>query len=105
MHLNSKEKRMKKDHSQRIRYVFIPLCMAMWTACMAALLPIPALAEPEGVQFETRTITDPQFGGVVTATVNVPKGWILEGKADWHFQNMDKPAYITFVVKSPEDDA
>jgi hypothetical protein len=62
MHQNSKEKRMKKDHSQWIRYVFIPLCMAMWNACMAALLPLPALAEPEGVQFETRTITDPQFG-------------------------------------------
>ena len=82
----------------------VPFFAALGIALVAVLLSASAFAATEGLQFEKRRITDPQFGNAVAATVNVPQGWILEGKADWNFQSVFKPAYIGYVVKSPADD-
>ena len=79
--------------------------MTLVSALCYVVFSVPALAAPEGVLFDTRQITDPQFGGAVAATVTVPQGWNLEGRASWHFQNMDKPATVEYIVKSPADDA
>ncbi|SBW10636.1 exported hypothetical protein [uncultured delta proteobacterium] len=92
---------MKGNSTQRAMPAIISLFAMLWIMFMA----MPAFAAQEGIRFEKRRITDPQFGGAVAATVNVPQGWILEGKADWNFQNVFKPAYVGYVVKSPADDA
>lgn len=81
------------------------LLFTLLTAFLAILPCAPVFAAQEGILFEKRQITDPQFGGAVAATVNVPQGWTLEGKVDWPFQTIVKPAYVGFSVKSPADDA
>lgn len=85
--------------------------------CILLLLPLCVVAAPakqsraaqptahEGILFEKRRITDPQFGGAVAATVNLPQGWTLEGKVDWNFQNYVKPAYVGYDAKAPTGDA
>ena len=74
---------MKGTILKRFGQVFIPFLMVM----LIGLLQLTALAAkktmmPTGILFEQRQITDPQFGGAVAATVNLPKGWSLEAKAN-----------------------
>jgi hypothetical protein len=96
---------MKRNSTKYFMPVFIPLFTMLLTALIMVSSSVQAFAAQEGILFEKRRITDPQFGGAVAATVNAPQGWIIEGKADWNFQSTFKPAYVGYVVKSPADDA